>query len=571
MCAAQPAYTVTMAESTLVFDTVAPEQRALMFPKLTEQQINRVAAHGRTRQLVAGEVLIKPGDVSVSLFIVKSGRLDVIRTSSSGEETLVVRHEAGSFTGEANMLMGRPALMRIQVAKPTEAVELTREEMLSLVQNDTDVGDIIMRGYIYRRLQLITQGLGDVVLLGSMHCAATLRVKEFLTRNGHPYQFIDLDKEKDVEGILDRFHVSSRDVPVLICRGTTTLKNPSNEEIARCLGFNASIDSSHLRDVVIVGAGPAGLAAAVYGASEGLDVLVVEANAPGGQAGASSRIENYLGFPNGIPGQELTTRAFDQAQKFGAQVMIAEGAISLQCDSTPYRIKINGDLLVPARTVILAMGAEYRRPPLEHLSRFTGAGVYFNATPMEAQLCVNEEVIIVGGGNSAGQAAMFLSKTVKRVYILVRGETLGSTMSRYLIRRIDDSESIEVRTHTEIVALGGTNHLETVRWRDKQTGAEETHDIRHVFMMTGAVPNTAWLGGCIALDDKGFVKTGPGLTPEDLSLRKWPLARAPQIFETSLPSVFAVGDVRSGSMKRVASAVGEGSTAISLVHQALAG
>jgi thioredoxin reductase (NADPH) len=251
--------------------------------------------------------------------------------------------------------------------------------------------------------------------------------------------------------------------------------------------------------------------------------------------------------------------------------MIAEGAVSLKCESTPYRVRIKGDLLVPARTVILAMGAEYRRPPLENLTRFTGAGVYFNATPMEASLCGGEEVIIVGGGNSAGQAAMFLSKTVKRVYILVRGESLSSTMSRYLIRRIEDSAAIEVHTHTEIVALDGTNHLETVRWRDKQTGAEETREVRHVFMMTGALPNTGWLGGCIALDEKGFVKTGQALTPEDLSARKWPLPRAPQIFETSLPSVFAVGDVRSGSMKRVASAVGEGSTAISLVHQALAG
>ena len=560
-----------MPESVPFIDTVPPEQRALMFPRLTEEQISRVAAHGRTRQLRSGEVLVEPGDVSVPLFVVKSGRLNVIRTTPSGDESRVVVHEAGSFTGEANMLVGRPSLLRLQVAEPGEAVELTREQMLSIVQNDTDIGDIIMRGYIYRRLQLISSGLGDVVLLGSMHCAATLRIKEFLTRNGHPYQFIDLDKEKDVEGILDRFHVSSKDVPVLICRGTTTLKNPGNEEIARCLGFNASIDSSHMRDVVIVGAGPAGLAAAVYGASEGLDVLVVEANAPGGQAGASSRIENYLGFPNGITGQELTGRAFNQAQKFGAQIMIAEGAVSLKCDSTPYRVKINGDLLVPTRTVILAMGAEYRRPPLANLPRFTGAGVYFNATPMEAQLCINEEVIIVGGGNSAGQAAMFLAKTVKRVYILVRGESLASTMSRYLIRRIEDSESIEVHTHTEIVALNGTNHLESVRWRDKQSGIEETHEIRHVFMMTGAVPNTGWLGNCIALDEKGFVKTGPGLTTEDLSQRRWPLARGPQIFETSLPSVFAVGDVRSGSMKRVASAVGEGSTAISLVHQALAG
>jgi thioredoxin reductase (NADPH) len=553
-----------------IIDTLTPEQRALMFPMLTDEQLARVAAHGRARELRQGEILIRPGDQSVPVFIVKRGRLDVVRVPACGDEALVVAHRAGSFTGEANMLLGRPALMRVQVAESGEAIELSREQMLSMIQNDTDIGDIIMRGYIYRRLQLVSQGLGDVVLLGSTYCSSTLRVKEFLTRNGHPYQYVDLDKEKDVEATLDRLQVSSKDVPVLICRGTAILRNPSNEAIARCLGFNANIDSSHLRDVVIVGAGPAGLAAAVYGASEGLDVLVVEANAPGGQAGTSSRVENYLGFPTGVSGAELTSRAFTQAQKFGAQVMIAENAVSLSCQSAPYRVRINDDVLVPTRTVILATGAEYRRPPLANLSRFTGAGVYFNATPMEAQLCGGEEVIVVGGGNSAGQAAVFLSRTVKRVFILVRGGGLASMMSRYLIRRIEDSEKIQVRTETEIVALEGSNHLETVQWRNKQTGADEIRPIRHVFMMTGAVPNTAWLRECLALDDKGFVKTGTTLTPEDLDRWNWPLPRVPQIFETSLPSVFAVGDVRSGSMKRVASAVGEGSTAISLVHEALA-
>jgi thioredoxin reductase (NADPH) len=551
-------------------DAVTSEQRTLMFPRLTDEQIARVAAHGRPRELRQGDVLIHPGDEAVPVFVVKTGRLDVVRVSADGDESVVVIHEPGSFTGEANILLGRPALMRVQVAAPGEAIELSREQMLSMVQNDTDIGDIIMRGYIYRRLQLVSQGLGDVVLLGSSYCASTLRVKEFLSRNGHPFQNVDLDKEKDVEATLDHLHVSSKDVPVLICRGTI-LRNPANEEIARCLGFNANVDRSHLRDVVIVGAGPAGLAAAVYGASEGLDVLVIEATAPGGQAGTSSRIENYLGFPTGVSGAELTSRAFSQAQKFGAQVMVAESAVSLSCETAPYRVRINGDVSVPSRTVILATGAEYRRPPLDNLSRFTGAGVYFNATPMEAQLCGGEEVAIVGGGNSAGQAAVFLARTVRRVYMLVRGPGLASTMSRYLVRRIEDSQAIEVRTDTEIVALDGTNHLETVRWRNKRTGADETRSIRHVFMMTGAVPNTGWLRSCLALDDKGFVKTGDSLTPEDLATWHWPLPRGPQIFETSLPSVFAVGDVRSGSMKRVASAVGEGSTAISLVHQALAG
>jgi thioredoxin reductase (NADPH) len=557
-----------MAESTLLTDTVTPEQSAVMFPMLTPAQIARVRSHGRTRAIRAGEVLINPGDQSVPFFVVVSGRLDVVRVAEC-TEALVVTHRAGSFTGEANMLLGRPALMRVQVAEAGEVIELTREQMLAMVQNDTEIGDIVMRGYIHRRLELVNQELGDVVVLGSMHCASTLRVKEFLTRNGHPYKYVDLDHRTDVETILDRFNVSSKDVPVMISRGQI-LRNPSNEEIANCLGFNVNIDRTHLRDLIVVGAGPAGLAAAVYGASEGLDVLVVESKAPGGQAGASSRIENYLGFPLGITGQDLTGRAFTQAQKFGAQVMIAKNALSLQCGSLPYAVQIDAEPRISARAVILAMGVEYRHPAIENLGRFQGAGVYYSATNMEAPLCSGEDVVIVGGANSAGQAAVFLAKFARRVHMVIRGDGLSATMSRYLVRRIEDSESIELHTETEIVRLEGGTHLETVHWRNKRTGEIETRAIRHVFMMTGAVPNTTWLRGCVALDEKGFVKTGTTLTAEDLATAKWPLARPPHLFETSLPSVFAVGDVRSGSMKRVASAVGEGSTAISLVHQALA-
>src|SRR6266545_3424565 len=476
----------------------------------------------------------------------------------------------GGFTGEANMLLGRPALMRARVTESGEVIELTRERLLALVQNDTETGDIVMRGFIFRRLELIAHGLGDVVLLGSMHCAATLRVKEFLIRNGHPFSFIDLDREPDVEALLDRFHVAAKDIPVLICRGDQVLRNPTNEAIAQCLGFNADIDRSHVRDVVVVGAGPAGLAAAVYGASEGLDVLVLEGNAPGGQAGSSSRIENYLGFPMGVSGQELASRAFTQAEKFGAQIMIAQGAMSLACDRRPYGIQIGEGQTVPARAVVLATGAEYRQPAVENLSRFLGAGVYYSATKMEAQLCAGEDVVIIGGGNSAGQAAVFLASTTRRVYMIVRADSLASTMSRYLIRRIEDSPSIELRTRTELAAVDGDNHLRSVQWRDNRTGAVEEHQVRHLFLMTGAIPNTAWLRGCVALDAKGFVKTGTALTSEDLAGSRWPLARQPHSFETSLPGVFAVGDVRSGSMKRVASAVGEGSGAISLVHQVLA-
>ena len=342
----------------------------------------------------------------------------------------------------------------------------------------------------------------------------------------------------------------------------------TNRQIADCLGFNEGIDPSQIRDLVIIGAGPAGLAAAVYGASEGLDVLVLESSAPGGQAGASSKIENYLGFPTGISGQELAARAYTQAQKFGAQMMIAN-ARRLTCDRKPYALEIDDGSRAPARAVIIATGAEYRRLALPNLSQFEGAGVYYGATFMEAQLCVGEEVVVVGGGNSAGQAAVFLAQTARHVHVLVRSDGLAESMSRYLIRRIEDSPAIDLRTRTEITALEGNGHLERVRWQNHETGDVETRDIRHVFVMTGASPSTGWLDGCLTLDAKGFIKTGPDLSPEDLAAAQWPLARAPYLLETSLPGVFAVGDVRGGNIKRVASAVGEGSIAVAFVHQVL--
>jgi thioredoxin reductase (NADPH) len=494
--------------------------------------------------------------------------VEAVRPSGKGE-TLVTIHEPGQFTGEVNMLSGRPALVQSRAIESGEVIELNREQLLALVQTDSELGELIMRAFIVRRVELIAHGLGDVVLLGSNHCSGTLRVKEFLTRNGHPYSYIDLDRDADVQELLDRFHLTPADVPVLICRGETVLRNPTNQEIAACLGFNESIDQTHIRDVVIVGAGPAGLAAAVYAASEGLDVLVLETNAPGGQAGSSSKIENYLGFPTGISGQALAGRAYTQAQKFGAQVMITKDAKRLLCERKPYAIEIDDDVRVLARTLIIATGATYRTPSLDGLSRLEGAGVYFGATFMEAQLCRGEEVVVVGGGNSAGQAAVYLAQTAKRVHMLVRASGLAESMSRYLIRRIEQNPAIVLRTNTEIAKLEGTNHLEQVLWRDGQTGEIETHDIRHVFVMTGAVPATQWLVECVALDAKGFIKTGPDLSQEDLVAARWPLARPPRLLETSLPGVFAVGDVRGGNIKRVASAVGEGSIAISFVHQVL--
>jgi len=536
-----------------------------LFPTLTDAQVARIAARGRRRPMGHGDVLVEIGDRAPRFFVVVSGEVEV--TDSTG--TPIVTHRSGQFSGEATMITGRRAMAQLRAAAAGEVIELTREQLLGLVQTDAELSQILMRAFMLRRLELIARDLGDVVVLGSTHCAGTLRVREFLIRNGHPFHYVDLDRDAEAQAMLDHFHIVAADVPVLICRGDAVLRNPSNAQIAECLGFNDAVDQSRVNDLVIVGAGPAGLAAAVYGASEGLDVLVLESGSPGGQAGSSSRIENYLGFPTGISGLDLTGRAYAQAQKFGAQIMIAKSATGLACERQPYGVRIDGGPPVTARAVIIATGAQYRKPSLANVSQFEGAGVYYGATPMEAQLCLGEEVIVVGGGNSAGQAAVFLAQTVRRVHMLVRGEGLADTMSRYLIRRIEDNPAIVLRTRTQVVALEGDGHLERVTWRDDRTGAQETTGLRHVFMMTGAVPNTHWLERCIALDDKGFIKTGPELSPDDLSLARWPLSRPPYLLETSRPGVFAVGDVRGGNVKRVASAVGEGSIAVAFVHQVL--
>ncbi|HKB11820.1 MAG TPA: FAD-dependent oxidoreductase [Vicinamibacterales bacterium] len=538
------------------------------FPTLTPQQVARIAAHGRRRSTVRGEVLVEPGDRGAPFFVVLSGEIQVLQPAATAE-TLLVSHGAGKFTGESNLISGRLSMARLRVAEAGELIEVARDELLGLIQTDAELSEILMRAFLMRRLLMIANDLGDVVVVGSTHDAGTLRVKAFLIRNGHPFHYIDLDRDADAQEMLDRFRVGVADVPVVICRGAAVLRNPTNAQIADCLGFNEAIDETSVTDLVVVGAGPAGLAAAVYGASEGLNVLVLESNLPGGQAGSSSRIENYLGFPTGISGLELTGRAYAQALKFGAHVVVAKGATRLTCDGQRYTVEVEGGPRVQARAVLIATGAEYRRPALPNLSTFEGAGVYYGATRMEAQLSIGQEVVVVGGGNSAGQAAVFLSSSARQVNILVRGSGLAETMSRYLIRRIEDNPAVVLRTRTQIVALEGEGRLERVRWRDERTGEVETHDIGHVYMMTGAVPNTRWLDGCVIVDENGFVKTGPDLSSQDLAKARWPLARPPFLLETSRPGIFAVGDVRGGNVKRVASAVGEGSIAVALVHQAL--
>jgi len=434
-----------------------------------------------------------------------------------------------------------------------------------------------MRAFILRRLLLISHGMGNVILMGSRHSADTLRIREFLSRNAHPFSYVDLDTDKDSQTLLDRFNVKLSEIPVIICNASgTVFRNPTTQKLADCLGFGANIDNAQVRDVIIVGAGPSGLAAAVYAASEGLDSLVIETESPGGQAGSSSKIENYLGFPTGVSGQELANRALVQAQKFGAKMMIGHGVVRLDCHTRPYQIVLDNDDKLSAKAIIISTGAQYNKPQIANLKQFEGCGVYYGATYIESQLCEGEDVVVVGGANSAGQAAVFLSQTARKVHMLVRRNGLAETMSRYLIQRIAENPRIELHCNTEIVGMEGDAQLERVTWLDKKSGETSTHDVCHVFIMTGASPRTDWLQGCVALDNKGFILTGRDLdllratVPVANPAHVWPLTRAPQMLETSLPAVFAVGDVRSGNVKRVASAVGEGAIAVHLVHRVLA-
>jgi thioredoxin reductase (NADPH) len=518
-----------------------------------------------------GEILFEPNDTAIRFFVLLSGSMEIVQSGLDGERAIVT-HGPGQFTGEMTMISGQRSLVRGRVTEPGEFLELDGDTLRSLVAKDAELSEILLRAFILRRIELIKHGFGNVILMGSNHSSRTLELREFLSRNGYPYTYVDLDTDRTSQELLDRFEVKLSEVPVVICTGRNVLRSPSIQELANCLGLNRSIDQTQVRDVIIVGAGPAGLAAAVYAASEGLDALMIETTAPGGQAGSSSKIENYLGFPTGVSGLELASRATTQAQKFGANMLIARSVVRLSCARRPYEVVLESGDAVPARAIVIATGAQYNKPRLANLEQFEGEGIYYGATYIESQLCESEEIAVVGGGNSAGQAAVFLSQTASKVHMLVRSGELSSTMSRYLIQRLTENPQIELHLNTEIVALEGGARLERIVWQDKKTGETSTRSIRHVFIMTGASPRTEWLRGCLAMDDKGFILTGRDLdapAPSDQN-PPWPLARAPQMLETSLPGVFAVGDVRAGNVKRVASAVGEGAISIHLVHRALA-
>ena len=544
------------------------DRRDQMFPRLTPAQIARIASVGERRRVRAGEVLYELGEQHTRFVVVIEGAIEIVRPID-GSEVPVTVAGPGEFTGEINMLSARRSLVRARAITDGVIVVVDREHLRAVVQKDAELSEILLRAFILRRVALLAQDASALVVIGSGHSASTLRIREFLTRNAHPFTYHDVETDPDAQALLDRFDVKVTDVPVVVCAAGSVLKNPTNEALAEGLGLSPDFDVKATRDVVIVGAGPAGLAAAVYAASEGLDVLVLEHTAPGGQAGSSSRIENYLGFPTGISGQALAGRALMQSEKFGAEVAIARNAVGLDCTSRPYRVRLANGEAVRARTVVIASGARYRKPALPELSRFEGAGVMYSATHVEAQLCKGEDVAIVGGGNSAGQAAVFLAQMSSGVNVLVRGRGLAESMSRYLIQRIEDTANIALRVRTEVDGLEGDDRLELVRWRHLDTGVGEARPIRHLFLMTGADPNTAWLKGCVALDAKNFVQTGTDLHPDELQAAGWLLARRPELLETSRPGVFAVGDVRSGSVKRVASAVGEGSVCVQLIHRAL--
>jgi thioredoxin reductase (NADPH) len=541
-------------------------RRAEAFPLLTRAQMARLATLGVEKTFASGEVVFEEGDTLVPFYVVVAGELEVVHPRGREEDPITI-HVVGEFTGEINLIAERRSLVRGRARGELRVLRIEHARLHALIQTDPELSELFMRAFILRRMGLVSEGLGDSVVIGSRDSGATLRLQAFLNRNVQPYRYVDVERDPDVQGLLDQFNVGVRDIPILVCRGERVLKNPTDAEVADCLGFNDAFDPSIVHDLIVCGAGPGGLAAAVYGASEGLDVLVLEASSPGGQAASSSKIENYLGFPTGISGQNLLARALGQAEKFGARVAVARGAARLDCAETPIRIELVGGESVRSKAVVVATGAEYRKLDVPGLLRFEGVGVYYAATFLEAQRCSEDEVIIVGGGNSAGQAAMFLARSSRHVHMLIRGPDLAASMSRYLIVRIEETPNITLRKRTSIVALEGREHLESVTWRDEPSGKETTKKIRHIFSMAGAVPNTDWLKGCVAMDAKGFVLTGHEVPRE--GAQRWPLSRLPYLFETSQPRVFAVGDVRSDSVKRVASAVGEGSVCIQLVHKAL--
>jgi thioredoxin reductase (NADPH) len=534
-------------------------RQAQTYPQLSDEQIARVARHGVEESLAEGALLYERGQRGVDFFLVLAGAVEVFDFDESGTRYALTVHRERQFTGEMNVFNEREILVSAHALSDTRVVRIRREHFRRFMAAEPDIGEIVMRAYILRRVGFIRHGLAGVVLVGRLHDPDALRLQRFMVRNGYPHRFLDTEHDDASLGLAASFELKEADLPAVILHGRTTLKNPTNEALADALGLTEDIDEATIHDVVVVGAGPAGLAAAVYAASEGLTTLMIESTAPGGQAGTSSKIENYLGFPTGISGQALAGRAQAQAQKFGARIAVARTAIGLDCSVQPYRVLLDGGRAVSARAVVVATGARYRKLDLADFERFENAGIHYAATAMEAHLCRGEDIAVIGGGNSAGQAAMFLSRYARHVHVVIRRSSLASTMSDYLIQRIESSPQISVHESTDVTRLEGDHWLRRVELTDRTDGRTSTHAIANLFLMIGADPNTGWLRDCLPLDAKGFVRTGAGA---DGTMLDSP-------FATTLPGVYAVGDVRSGSVKRIASGVGEGSIVVQSIHRFL--
>jgi thioredoxin reductase (NADPH) len=538
-----------------------------LYPELNDEQINIVRQYGEEREVADGTLLWNIGDRNCEFFLVLEGALEIFRRTDRGEH-VIVTHGPGRYSGETVTLSGRGTLVGGRAKGHTRVLAVSTEKLRELIAIEATLGETILLSFILRRMRMIAGQLGTITLVGSNSQRDTARIRTFLTRNGVPHEFVDIDRSGNVEARVRSLHVKATELPLLICNDRR-LTNPSNREIAENLGFAAELREGAEFDVAVIGAGPAGLAAAVYAASEGLSVVVIERCAAGGQAGTSSKIENYLGFPTGISGQALAGRAYIQAVKFGAEIAVARELTRLYCGDLFHLLELDGADQIKARSIVIASGAIYRQPPIQGLEAFDGSGVHYGASYIEGQFCRGQHIAIIGGGNSAGQAAVYLSDHARKVSILVRGRGLAESMSSYLIRRIEHAKNIEVLPFTEVERMEGDNRIRALVIRDNRNGEMRTLKASHLFIFVGAEPATRFASDDLILDPKGFVKTGDALTDEELHRADWPLVRPPYLLETSCPRVFAAGDVRAGSVKRVASAVGEGSMCVQFIHQTL--